>query len=52
MNRLDTRLTNVKGIPFFVDDKFLKSFYRNRHQLGQVEQMVERAYEDYLVTEC
>jgi hypothetical protein len=52
VNRLDTRLTNVKGIPFFVDDKFLKSFYRNRHQLGQVEQMVERAYEDYLVTEC
>jgi Domain of unknown function (DUF1977) len=52
VNRLDTRLTNVKNIPFYVDNRFMQSFYRNRHQLGQVEQMVERAYEDYLVNEC
>lgn len=52
MNRLDTRLTKVKNIPFYVDDRFMHSFYRNRHQLGQVEQMVQNAYEDYLVKEC
>lgn len=42
----------MKDIPYFVDDKFLRSHYRDRYQLAQVERMVERAYENYLVDEC
>jgi hypothetical protein len=52
VNRLATRLTDVKDIPFFVSDRFLQTYHRNRFQLGQVETMVERAYEQYLVSEC
>jgi hypothetical protein len=35
-----------------VDNKFLKSLYRDRYQLAQVERMVESSYENYLVNEC
>lgn len=49
---LATKLTTVKEIPYFVSDKFLRTIYRDRYQLGQVERMVERAYEQYLVDEC
>jgi hypothetical protein len=52
VNRLSTRLTDVKDIPFFVSDRFLQTYHRNRYQLGQVEAMVEKAYEQYLVSEC
>jgi len=51
-NPLATRLTQVKDIPYFVSDKFLRTYYRDRYQLAQVERMVERAYEHYLVQEC
>jgi hypothetical protein len=42
----------VKDIPYFVDHKFVKTLYRDRYQLAQVERMVENAYENYLVDEC
>lgn len=51
-NQLSTRLTTVKDIPYYVSDRFLHTYNRNRYQLGQVEAMVERAYESYLVDEC
>jgi DnaJ-domain-containing protein 1 len=51
-NPLFTRLTQVKEIPYFVTDKFLRTYYRDRYQLSQVERMVERAYEHYLVNAC
>ncbi len=47
-----TRLTKVKDIPYFVTDKFVRIFTRDRYQLSQVESLVERAYENYLVREC
>ena len=47
-----TRLTKVKDIPYFVTDKFLRVFTRDRYQLSQVEHLVERAYENYLIREC
>jgi len=52
VNPLHTKLTKVKDIPYFVDNKFLRTLYRDRYQLAQVERMVERAYENYLVDEC
>ncbi|GKZ00351.1 hypothetical protein MPSEU_000988100 [Mayamaea pseudoterrestris] len=52
VNQLKTRLTTVKEIPFFVSDRFLQTYHRNRYQLGQVETMVEKAYEQYLSNEC
>ena len=30
----------------------MRTYYRDRYQLGQVERMVERAYEQYLFDEC
>ena len=52
VNSLHTKLTSVKDIPYFVDNKFLRTLYRDRYQLAQVERMVQRAYEVYLVDEC
>ena len=52
VNPLKTRLTKVKDIPYFVNNKFLRTYNRNSYQLGQVERMVEAAYENYLVKEC
>eukprot|EP00980_Cylindrotheca_fusiformis_P001513 scaffold346_cov116-Cylindrotheca_fusiformis.AAC.27 len=52
LHRLDTKLTKVKDIPYYVTPKFLRTYYRDRYQLAQVERMVETAYETYLVTEC
>eukprot|EP00531_Pseudo-nitzschia_arenysensis_P007200 CAMPEP_0116151554 /NCGR_PEP_ID=MMETSP0329-20121206/20161_1 /TAXON_ID=697910 /ORGANISM="Pseudo-nitzschia arenysensis, Strain B593" /LENGTH=449 /DNA_ID=CAMNT_0003648179 /DNA_START=85 /DNA_END=1434 /DNA_ORIENTATION=+ len=52
VNPLHTKLTSVKDIPYFVDNKFLRTLYRDRYQLSQVERMVERAYENYLIDEC
>jgi len=49
---LHTKLTKVKDIPYFVTDKFMRSYYRDRYQLAQVERMVERSYHQYLATEC
>lgn len=51
-NRLVTKLTSVKDIPYFVSDKFLRTYHRDRYQLSQVERMVENAYEQYLYREC
>ena len=51
-NPLATKLTKVKDIPYYVSDRFLRTYYRDRYQLGQVERMVERAYQEYLVEEC
>lgn len=52
INPLHTKLTKVKDIPYWVDNKFVKTLYRDRYQLAQVERMVENAYEQYLVEEC
>jgi hypothetical protein len=30
----------------------MRTYYRDRYQLSQVEGMVEKAYENYLVKEC
>lgn len=49
---LQTKLTEVKGIPYFVDSDFLKTIYRNRYKIAQVERMVQASYEGYLVDEC
>jgi len=51
-NPMHTKLSKVKEIPFFVSDKFLRTYARDRLQLSKVERMVERAYENYLVNEC
>ena len=51
-NPLQTQLTGVKDIPYFVTDKFLRTYYRDKFQLAQVERMVERSYRDYLIGEC
>jgi Domain of unknown function (DUF1977) len=51
-NPMSTKLSKVKEIPYFVTNKFLRTYYRDRYQLAQVETMVERAYENYLVGEC
>lgn len=51
-NPLTTKLTGVKDIPYYVNDKFLRTYYRDRYQLSQVERMVENAYQEYLVEEC
>lgn len=45
-------MTEVKDIPYYVTDRFLHTYYKNRYQLAQVELMVEKAYEQYLVSEC
>jgi curved DNA-binding protein CbpA len=42
----------VKDIPFYVTDKFLRSHARDPYQLAQVERLVERAYDQYLINEC
>jgi hypothetical protein len=52
VNPLATKLTQVKDIPYFVSDQFLRTIYRDRYQLSQVERMVERSYERYLTDEC
>ena len=52
VNPVTTRLTKVKDIPYFVSDKFLRTYYRDRYQLAQVERMVERSYETFLTDQC
>lgn len=52
LHPLHTKLTKVKDIPYFVTDSFLRSYYRDRYQLAQVERMVEQAYRQYLQSEC
>ena len=42
----------MKDIPYFVSDQFLRTYNRDRYQLGQVERLVERTYHQYLVDEC
>jgi len=49
---LQTKITTVKDIPFFVTEKFLRSLHRDRYQLGQVEKLVEKSYERFLRGEC
>lgn len=51
-NPMRTKLTNVKEIPYFVTNRFLKTYARDRYQLGQVEKMVEQSYKKYLISEC
>lgn len=52
VNPLKTKVTNVRDIPFFVTDKFLRTYARDRYQLSQVERMVEKSYKNYLIHEC
>jgi curved DNA-binding protein CbpA len=52
VNSLATRLTEVKDIPYFVTDKFMRTYHRDPYQLRQVEKMVEKSYERYLMAEC
>ncbi|KAL7439872.1 hypothetical protein ACHAXH_006519 [Discostella pseudostelligera] len=52
VNPLSTKITHVKDIPFYVSDQFLRTIARDRYQLSQVERMVERSYESYLMEEC
>lgn len=52
INPLQTKLSKVKDIPYFVSNKFLRTYYRDRYQLSQVERLVQDAYENYLVNEC
>jgi len=52
INPLFTKLTTVKDIPYFVSDSFLRTYYRDRYQLGQVERLVEKSYQLYLADEC
>jgi hypothetical protein len=42
----------VKDIPYFVTENFMRSYYRDRYQLAQVERMVEQSYRQYLQKEC
>ncbi|KAL3816984.1 hypothetical protein ACHAXA_010104 [Cyclostephanos tholiformis] len=51
-NPLTTKLTDVKDIPYYVSDQFLRTVARDRYQLSQVERMVENSYRGYLVEEC
>ena len=52
VNQLHTKLVTVKDIPYYVDDRFLRTYNRDRYQLAQVERMVETSYHKYLVQEC
>lgn len=52
VNQQHTRLVSVKDIPFYVTDKFMRTYGRDRYSLGQVERMVETTYEKYLRQEC
>lgn len=52
VNQLFTKLVPVKDIPYYVDDRFLRTYNRDRYQLAQVERMVEKTYHNYLVNEC
>lgn len=49
---LTTKITTVKDIPYFVTPKFMRTYYRDRYQLAQVERLVETTYQQYLVNEC
>ena len=49
---MKTKLTTVKEIPYFVTNNFLRTYARDRYQLGQVERMVEKSYKTYLSNEC
>jgi len=44
--------TEAKEIPYFVTDKFIRTFTRNRYHLGRVERLVEQKYKNYLIEEC
>lgn len=52
VNPMKTKVTRVKEIPFFVTDKFLRTYARDRYQLSQVERMVENSYKTFLINEC
>mmetsp|Transcript_951 Transcript_951/g.2043 ORF Transcript_951/g.2043 Transcript_951/m.2043 type:complete len:450 (+) Transcript_951:136-1485(+) len=52
VNQQHTKMTKVKDIPYFVDHNILRTIRRDKYQLSQLENMVERAYENYLVEEC
>jgi len=52
VNPLATKLSGVKDIPYFVTDKFMRTYHRDRYQLAQVERMVEKNYHDYVMQEC
>lgn len=52
MNLLKTQTTKVRDIPFYVTTNFVRTYAQNHHQMRRVEQMVESAYEQYLIEEC
>ena len=52
IRELKTTTSGVKDIPYFVQDKFLRSINRDPYQLRQVEGMVEKSYEIFLQNKC
>uniref|UniRef100_A0A7S2PL89 J domain-containing protein n=1 Tax=Leptocylindrus danicus TaxID=163516 RepID=A0A7S2PL89_9STRA len=52
LNARYTNLVKVRDIPYFVTDKFMRVYGRDKYQLAQVERMVEKSYENYLTGEC
>ena len=52
LKTISYKLTPVNDIQYFVSDQFLRTIYRHRYQLSQVERMVERSYKNYLMDEC
>jgi hypothetical protein len=51
--RLETRTRGVvKGIPFFVDDLFMRTVQRDPYKLASAEKEVDRGYETFLMNEC
>ncbi|GMI33893.1 hypothetical protein TeGR_g2793 [Tetraparma gracilis] len=50
---LETRTRGVvKGIPFFVDDLFMRTVQRDPYKLASAEKEVDRGYETFLMNEC
>jgi hypothetical protein len=49
---MKTQTTKVRDIPFYVTTNFARTYAQNNYQLRRVEQMVEVAYEQYLIEEC
>ncbi|GAX15361.1 DnaJ homolog subfamily B member 12 [Fistulifera solaris] len=52
VNLMKTQTTKVRDIPFYVTTNFARTYAQNNYQLRRVEQMVEVAYEQYLIEEC
>ena len=42
----------MRGIPYFVNDDFLRTVNRDPYKLAKVEQLVDKSYETFLINEC